>query len=55
MQGGEDVLGDVDPNLAFDLEDMGLEGISEAGQAVGGAAHQKSVPAHHARPEVRRG
>ena len=25
MEGSKDVLGDVDPNLAFDLEDLGLE------------------------------
>ena len=29
MQGGEDILGDADPNLAFDLKDLGLETLRD--------------------------
>ena len=47
MEGGKDILGDADPNLAFNMEDLGLEGISEMVQAVGGTTHQKLVPAHY--------
>ena len=46
----------ADPNLTFDLDDLGVKGPGDqAGQAVGSAAHQKSVPAHSMRHRVRRG
>ena len=48
-------MGNVDPNLVFDLEELGLEGAGEAGQAVGGTTHQKSVLAHRTCHGVRRG
>ena len=31
MQGDEDILGDANPNLAFYLEELSLEGPDEAG------------------------
>ena len=55
MQGDEDILGDADPNLTFDLEDINLESASEAGKVVGGVAHQKPVRVHRTRHGVRRG
>ena len=55
MQGGEDVLGDANPNLVFDLEDMGLEGTDEVSQAVGSVVCQKPLSAHRTHHRVRRG
>ena len=55
MQGYEDILGDTNPNLIFDLEELILEDPVEAGQAAGSAAHQKSVSAHRTHHRVRRG
>ena len=49
MQGDEDILGDADPNLAFDLEELGLEGPDGAGQAADGTTCQKLVLAHRTR------
>ena len=37
MQGGEDTLGDADPNLTFNLEDLDLEAPGDqAGKAASG-------------------
>ena len=55
-EGGEDVLGKADPNLAFYLDDLSLEGPGDqASQAAGGAACQKLVLMHHMRYRARRG
>ena len=55
MIGDEDILGDVDPDIEFDLDDLSLKGLGDkAGQAMSGATHQKPVPAHHTCHRVRR-
>ena len=55
MKGDEDILGDDDPNIEFDLDDLGLKGLGGmASQATSGATHQKPVPAHHTCHRVRR-
>ena len=55
MQGDDDILWEADPNLALDLEELSLEGPSEAGQAVGSATLQKLVPAHRTHHVAKRG
>ena len=40
MIGDDDILGDVNPNIEFDLDDLGLKGPGgKVGQATSGATH----------------
>ena len=55
MIGDDDILGDVNPNIEFDLDYLSLKGPGgKAGQATSGVTHQKPVSAHRTCHRVRR-